>query len=648
MRETAPFGSWKSPFTPELLTSGSVGLSSIEADAGENSTTLYWTESRPWEKGFTFIVCRTPDGTVSDLTDATYNVRSRVHEYGGAPYTVDNGDVWFSNAVDNRVYRIRHGGKPAALTKPSKAVFADFVVDRRHNRLICVKEDHANDSEPTNSIVSIDLSNGSVTDLVTGSDFYAFPRLSPDGGQLSWIEWDHPNMPWDGTRLLAAILDANGQANDPLTIAGGPDESIFQPSWTETGSLVYASDRSGFWNLYRVDSEERHFNAEADFGLPMWQLGMCTYAHLSDDRLICSFAQNGDWRLATLDTGSGNLQPLDVHWVTFNAIRATSDRVWFIGGRADAPEELVELDISSGEFTVIRPSATLSMPVESISTAQPISFKTSGNNTAHAYYYPPASAEFEGQAGEKPPLIVKSHGGPTGQATRALSLKIQYWTSRGFGVVDVNYGGSTGYGRDYRRRLDGNWGITDVDDCVNAAQYLAAQGAVDPDRMIITGGSAGGFTTLCALTFRDTFKAGCSSYGIGDLEALARDTHKFESRYLDRLIGEWPKNAAVYRDRSPIHHLDGLSCPVIFLQGSEDKVVPPNQAESMVEALDEKGLPVAYILFDQEGHGFRQAENVKRALEAELSFYAQIFGFDPADPIEPVQIRNLSQEGRHD
>ncbi len=642
MRETAPFGSWKSPFTAELLTSGSVGLSSVETDTGEDGTTVYWTESRPSEKGFTFIVCMTPDGAIKDVTDAAFNVRSRVHEYGGAPYTVDGGDIWFSNAVDNRIYWMRPGKKPAPLTKPSKAVFADFVVDRPRNRLICVMEDHANNAEPSNSIAAINLSDGSVSELVSGADFYAFPALSPDGSQLSWIEWDHPNMPWDGTRLLAAILDEAGAANDPLTIAGGPAESIFQPSWTQAGSLIFASDRSGYWNLYRVDTEERHFNAEADFGLPLWQLGMRSYAHLQNGSLICSFAQNGNWRLATLDTESGSLQPLDVRWVTFGSLQAAGDRIWFIGGRADAPEELVELDAASGAFTVIRPSATLSMPAGSVSIAQPISFPTSDGNLAHAYYYPPANASFEGPAGEKPPLIVKSHGGPTGQATSALSLKIQYWTSRGFGVVDVNYGGSTGYGRDYRKRLDGRWGVTDVDDCVNAARYLAEQGAVDPDRMTITGGSAGGFTTLCALTFRDTFKAGCSSYGIGDLEALARDTHKFESRYLDRLIGEWPKDAAVYRDRSPIHHLDGLNCPVIFLQGSEDKVVPPNQAESMVTALNEKGLPVAYILFDQEGHGFRQAANVKRALEAELSFYAQIFGFEPADPIEPVQIENLS------
>lgn len=641
MRKTAPFGSWTSPYTADLLTSGNVGLSSIEIDVSETATTVYWTESRPWEKGYTFIVGKASDGTVEDVTDAGFNVRSRVHEYGGAPYTVHDGDIWFSNAVDNRIYRTRLHEKPVALTNQSNVVFADFVVDRPRNRLICVQEDHSADAEPVNSIVAVSLSDGSVSNLASGADFYAFPKLSPDGGQLCWIEWDHPNMPWDGTRLLAAILDDNGNVTEPLTIAGGPRESIFQPSWSDKGSLIFASDRSDFWNLYCIDSEEHHFKADADFGLPLWQLGMSTYAHLTNDYLICSYAQFGDWHLATLDTQSGKLQPIDVQWITFNSIKAHEDVVWFIGGRVDAPEELVELDTKTGRFSVIRTSATLSVPAESISQAHSISFETTNGNQAYALYYPPANAEFEGPDGEKPPLIVKSHGGPTGQATRALSLKIQYWTNRGFAVVNVNYGGSTGYGRKYRQRLDGDWGVTDVDDCVNAARYLANQGVVDPEKMIITGGSAGGFTTLCALTFRDTFKAGCSSYGIGDLEALARDTHKFESRYLDRLIGEWPKDAGLYRERSPIHHLDGLNCPVIFLQGSEDKVVPPNQAESMVNALNAKGIPVAYILFDQEGHGFRQAANVKRALEAELSFYAQIFGFEPADSIDPVAIENL-------
>lgn len=641
MPKTAPFGSWTSPYTAELLTSGNVGLSSVELDANENNTTVYWTESRPWQKGYTFIVSKAPDGTIEDVTDAGYNVRSRVHEYGGGPYTVHQGNIWFSNAIDNRIYRTRKNEKPVAITKPSTAVFADFVVDHMRNRLICVREDHSDGSEPINSIVSINMANGSVSCLASGADFYAFPRLSKDGGQLCWIEWNHPNMPWDGTRLFAAILDQDGNAIEPLKIAGGPKESIFQPSWSDEGSVVFASDRSGFWNLYRIDSEEHHFKAKADFGLPLWQLGMSTYAHLKNDRLICCYAQVGDWQLATLDVQFGNLQPVEVPWVTFNSMKANDDLVWFIGGRADAPEELVELNTSTGQYSVIRTSATLSVPAASISQACTISFETTNENQAYALYYPPANAAFECPDGEIPPLIVKSHGGPTGQATRALSLKIQYWTSRGFAVVDVNYGGSTGYGREYRQRLDGNWGVTDVDDCVNAARYLADQGYVDPQRMIITGGSAGGFTTLCALTFRDTFKAGCSSYGIGDLEALARDTHKFESRYLDRLIGEWPKDAGLYRERSPIHHLDGLNCPVIFLQGSEDKVVPPNQAKSMVKALNGKGLPVAYILFDQEGHGFRQAANVKRALEAELSFYAQIFGFEPADIIDPVVIENL-------
>lgn len=643
MLETAPYGAWTSPITPERLTQGAVSIGLIAADGGA----LYWTEMRPWEGGRTTLMRRGGDGEAREVTPAPFNVRSRVHEYGGAPFCAADGRFWFVDGNDGRIYTGSPDDAPRAVTRgvgaSDRRSFADLVHDPAHQRIIAVCEREVPGSEPENTLVAIEA-DGTVTPVAQGADFYAFPRLSPEGDALVWIEWDHPNMPWDGTRLMIAPVQADGSLGPSVQIAGGPDESVFQPAFAPDGELYFVSDASGHWNLYRAGDGHRHYAAEAEFGLPLWQFGMSTYAFLGPDAVLAAHARDGDWSLVHIDLKTGAMTPRPGPWVTFNWLTGDGQgRVWFSGGYADRPEALIELNAADeGDVsgTVVKRTADIDdVPREGISVAEEISFESGGRLT-HAYFYPPANAGFAAPEGALPPLIVKGHGGPTGQTTRDLSLKIQYWTSRGFAVVDVNYGGSAGYGRAYRRRLNREWGIVDVEDCVNAALHLAETGRVDREAMAITGGSAGGFTTLCALTFHDVFKAGCSAYGIGDLVALTRDTHKFESHYPDCLIGRWPEEAEVYRARSPINHTERLSCPVIFLQGADDKVVPPNQAEEMVDALRAKKLPVAYILFEGEGHGFRKAENIKRALEAELSFYGQVFGFEPAGPIEPVKIEN--------
>ena len=644
MPTIAPYGSWKSPITPDLIVQDSVGLGSVQLDGDD----VYWVEMRPHEGARNVIVRRTPDGSTSDVTPPPFNVRTRVHEYGGLCFWVSGGVVYFVNYADQRVYRQDPDEQPSPITPEGVDLrFADGMIDPHRNRLVCVREDHRETvSEAVNTIVAIDLARGGEGDvLVSGTDFYGYPSVSPDGSTLAWLSWNHPNMPWDHTELWTADISEDGTQGQATQVAGQPGESIFQPEWSPDGVLYFVSDRTGWWNLYR--RRDGHIEAiaptRAEFGVPAWTLGARTYAFESADRIVCQYVENGIWNVATLDTHTSELKPIETPYTEMSRgdIKASPGRVVLEAASASLPNALLTLDPDTGETNTLRESR--SVPVEEgyISTPRPIEFETTGGRTAHALYYPARNMDFAGPEGERPPLLVVSHGGPTSCATTSLDLSYQFWTSRGIAIVDVNYGGSTGYGTQYRRRLNGQWGIVDVDDCINAALHLVREGEVDGDRLIVRGGSAGGYTTLASLTFRDVFKVGASYYGISDLEALAKETHKFESRYLDSLIGPYPECCDLYVERSPIHHTDRLSCPIILMQGLEDEVVPPNQAEVMVEALRNKRLPVAYLAFEGEQHGFRKPENVVRSLEAELYFYSRILSFDLADEIAPVEIENL-------
>lgn len=649
-QHVAPYGAWKSPITSDLITSQSIRLGGGTFDGEE----VYWLEGRPAEAGRYVIVRRTPDGTTHDVNPPPFNARTRVHEYGGGAVLADHGVVIFSNFADQRLYRIAPDGAPEAITPEASLRYADCIVDPARNRLICVREDHSEEAlaehgEAVNTITAIAL-DGSARDngagqhiLVSGNDFYATPRLSPDGHTLAWLTWRHPNMPWDGTELWIAEVQPDGSLANAVLVAGGENESIFQPSWSPDGRLYFTSDRSGWWNLYRLDNgdTERLIAMEAEFGAPQWVFGISTYAFESAGRIICTYTKDGIDYLASLDTITKTLTTLDTPYTSIGGIRAAPGKVLFGGASPTQAAALVLLDLTTGEQTILKRANAIEIDPGYLSTPQPIEFPTTGGLTAYGIFYPPHNQDYAAPEGEKPPLLVLSHGGPTGATSSALKLGVQYWTSRGFAVLDVNYGGSAGYGRAYRERLNGQWGIVDVDDCANGARYLAEQGLVDPARLAIRGGSAGGYTTLCALTFKDVFHAGASHFGVSDLEGLATDTHKFESRYLDGLIGPYPERRDLYVARSPIHHVAQLNCPVIFFQGLEDKVVPPSQAETMVEALRAKGIPVAYLPFEGEQHGFRRAENIKRALDAELYFYGRIFGFELADSVEPVEIENL-------
>jgi dipeptidyl aminopeptidase/acylaminoacyl peptidase len=648
--DVVPYGAWPSPITSDLIVAETIRLGSALLDGDD----IYWLEGRPSEAGRNVIVRLSADGAVEDVLPAPYNARTRVHEYGGAAVTVDEGVIIFANYRDQRLYRIRRGEAPEALTPPAALRYADCVVDRARGRLLCVREDHREAAGVANTIVAVSLDDGADQEvLVAGSDFYAAPRLSPDGMQLAWLSWQHPNMPWDGTELWVAELDAGGKCAHPRLVAGGSDESIFAPSWSPDGVLTFASDRNGWWNLYRWEGEGDSgtlrclVEMEAEFGQPQWIFGLTTYAYRSADEIVCTYTHDGTDRLARLavrgaHAGSSPLTAIETPFTSIDGIAMGDDpdRLVFRGGAPRRASALVALDLSTGSYEIIKRSARLDLDTGYLSMPEPVAYP-SEDRTAYGLFYPPANKDCIAPDDELPPLLVFSHGGPTGASSSSLDLRIQFWTSRGFAVLDVNYGGSTGYGRHYRNLLRGRWGIVDVEDCANGALRLVAEGRVDGDRLAIRGGSAGGYTTLSALTFRDVFHAGASHYGVSDLETLARDTHKFESRYLDRLIGPYPERRDLYVARSPIHHLQHLNTPVIFFQGLEDQIVPPAQAEVMVTALREKGVPVAYLAFEGEQHGFRSSEYIKRALDAELYFYGRIFGFTPADEIEPVVIENL-------
>jgi dipeptidyl aminopeptidase/acylaminoacyl peptidase len=642
MAKRAGYGTWTSPITAAAITAGQVGLAQPRLDRGCS----YWLEARPQEAGRTVLVRRTPEGVRRDLTPAPFNVRTRVHEYGGGAYAARDGVIVAVNFADQRLYRLEDGAAPRALTPASdgKLRYADLEPDLARGRVLAIREDHRAAGEAVNTVVALALAGGDDGRvLVEGHDFFSSPRLSPQGDRLAWLSWDHPDMPWDATTLWSAEITADGGLRAVRQVAGSEREAIVQPAWSPDGRLYFVSDRSGWWNLYCAqDGAVRPVCPKsAEFAEAAWAFGMRWYGFLDAATILACFSEDGRWHLGTIDVAAGRLHRLDLPHTELSGLAVEAGRAIFRAGRPDAPAAIVLLDPASGRVSELGRAGDL--PVDPAYLAAPESIRCASADGAvtHAFYYPPANPDFNAPSDEAPPLIVKSHGGPTGSTSAELRLANQFWTSRGFAVCDVNYGGSTGYGRAYRERLNGRWGEVDVADCVAAGRALVADGRADARRLAITGGSAGGYTTLCALTFHDVFRAGASHYGVSDLEALARETHKFESRYLDRLVGPWPEAAVLYRARSPIHHVERLSCPIIFFQGLEDAVVPANQAELMVEALRRKGLPVAYLAFEGEQHGFRRAETIQTVLHAELAFYGRIFGFTPADGLADLIIENL-------
>ncbi len=641
MPQIAPYGSWKSPITSEAIAASSNRLEDVVIDGDA----IYWSEQHPNEKGRYAIERWTPDGAIHELLPAPWSARTRVHEYGGAAFTVVDGTIYFVNDADQRVYQLVVEGDNIPLTPASDIRHADFTFDQTHNRLIAVREDHTTGAkEAVNSLGTIPL-DGSLTGevLVGGHDFFATPRVSPDGRQLSWLSWDHPNMPWDGCELWVGTFGADGSIENARLVAGGTKESIFQPSWSLDGTLYFVSDRTGWWNLYR-DSDngpEIVFADDAEFGQALWVFSLTKFGFLDEGRVATAYFKGGRWQLGTIDLETQTLDPIDLPSTMISSVHAHDGVVVFEAGSPVEPSTLVRLDVDTGKLTKLRTTTDQEFERGYISVPGSIAFPTTDGKRAFGYYYPPQNKDFVAPEGELPPLIVQSHGGPTSATSTAQRAQIQYWTSRGFAVLDVDYGGSTNYGREYRERLNDNWGIVDIDDCVNGAQHLIDEGMVDPERLIIQGWSASGYTTLSALAFRDFFKAGVSYFGIGDLEAMALDTHKFESRYLDGLIGPYPEAIERYKERSAIHYVDNINVPLLIFQGDEDKIVPPNQAQMMYDAVNAKGMPVALVVYEGEQHGFRKAENIRHSLDGSLYFFGKVFGFEPADDVPAIEIANL-------
>ena len=645
-REVAPYGAWRSPISAERVAEAGVRLSEpfVEGD------TVTWREARPAEGGRAVLVRADPWTLPVDLTPEGFNIRDKVHEYGGGHYAVHGATIFFVEFADQRLYRQEPGREPAAITPaptiPGGDRFADMSISPDGRLIACIRERHDGEGLPTNEVVVLPADGSEAPHVVaSGRDFYACPRFAPDGTDLLWLEWGFPQMPWDGTELRVAPFHGDGVLGAPRRVAGGPTESVFQPAWAADGRVHFVSDRTGWWNLYREepDGAQTHLTPlEAEFGVPLWQFRYTTYAFLADGRIVCAWRRDGVHHLGMLDPETSELIELDLPYSCFDPpyLDADGTRVAFIASSPTEPPQVVTLDVATRAVDVLRVSEDVGIDPRFLSVPEPVVFPTEGG-TAFAYHYPPTNPDFAAPEGELPPLMVRAHGGPTGETTPELDLEIQYFTSRGFAVVDVNYGGSSGYGRPFRERLYGRWGVVDVVDCIGAARSLVEREMADPDRLVIEGGSAGGWTTLCALTFHDTFACGTSYYGVTDLESFATFTHKFELKYTDALVGPWPEAADQWRARSPARHADLLSRPVLVLQGLEDEVVPPSQAEIIVRALERRGIPHAYLGFPGEQHGFRKGETVVRCLQAELSFYGQILGFEPADELPPLEVANL-------
>jgi dipeptidyl aminopeptidase/acylaminoacyl peptidase len=663
---TIPFGAWPSPLTLDVLVEGAVGLSFPSLVDGK----AYWVEARPAEAGRQVLMRATPDGSgAEEVFGPEFSARTLVHEYGGLCYAVDGEVVYFSNYADQRLYRVRPGQAPFPLTAepptPRAVRFAAPVVTPDGRHVVAVRERHPDPDVPSgvvNDVVAVSTDGTSEpTVLLEGHDFFGHPVLSPDGRRMAWVTWDHPNMPWDESEVWSGELGQDRDGRPSVTsrrrVAGGPSESATEPKFSPDGSLVFISDRTGWWNVYAAapDGEPDRLLAamEHDLGAPDWVFGTSSFAVAHDGTILGTWFDGGLCRLGVWHPGAAHFVTIPAPLTEIAQLRADDDgrSVLAVAGSASEPPAVVRIGFPAPgaeggtPIEVVRTSRKRGVDESYLSLPEPVEFPTEGGLTAHGLFYPPRNADARGPEGERPPLIVSIHGGPTGMARTALNYGIQFWTSRGFAVVDVNYGGSAGYGRAYRERLRGKWGVVDLADCVNAARFLAGSGRADGDRLLIHGGSAGGYTTLCAATFTDVFAAGASYFGIADTTVFVEETHKFESRYTDGLFGPWPDTEEVYRDRSPVAHTERLATPLVIFQGLEDKVVPPDQAEIMVAALDARRVPHAYVPYEGEQHGFRRAENVRRTAEAELYFYGKVLGFEPADELEPVEIVHADRLG---
>lgn len=646
----APYGAWPSTISAARVAAGATPMSALQL-GGADGSDIFWLAGRPAEAGRTTLL-RYHGAHTEELTPAPFNVRTRVHEYGGGAYLVDGETVYFSHGADQRIYRLDASAPdaaPLALSQGGTHRFADFVLDRARQRLIGVRELHGDDdndshAQPVNTVCALAF-DGSETVLVHGADFYSSPRLAPDGRTLAWLSWDHPRMPWQGTTLWRATVGEDGTLSAPVQVAGGAEESICQPEWSPDGLLHFVSDRSGWWNLYRLSANGQHIEAlcpmEAEFATPHWTFGNNMYGFRSATEIICTYIEQGVSRLARLLPASGKLEAIANPYEEIRELRVANGYLAMLAGSPTIPLELARIDFTEEGVEILAQSITDLPDEANLSVPSNLRYPSANGRTVQAFYYAPCNAEVRAPEGTLPPLIVIGHGGPTGMAVNTLKLATQYWTSRGFGVLDVNYGGSTGFGRAYRDLLKGQWGVVDVEDCVAGARALVERGLADGERLIIRGSSAGGLTTLCALTFHDVFKLGASYYGVSDLQGLDQDSHKFESHYNAYLIAPQPEAAALYQARSPIHHTDKLKRPMIFFQGLDDKVVPPQQSEQMVEALRARGVPVAYVPLEGEGHGFRKGDNIIRTLEAELYFYQRLFGLHDAAAPAPVHIDHL-------
>jgi dipeptidyl aminopeptidase/acylaminoacyl peptidase len=648
----APYGSWASPLSAEALAAGGISF----ADLRSANERLYWLENVP-ARGGEVTLFSFDAGKVAQVTPDGANVRTRVHEFGGAPFILVGDTVYYSQLSDQRLYELKRGGIPTPVTPPNYR-YADCITlpaaAKSAAALLCVREDHTDPAHVRNALVRLLLPiAGAGEVLFADSDFVSYPRLSADGRRLAFITWNHPNMPWDATELKVAELTSTG-LKPAVVVAGGANESVLEPQWGGDGRLYFMSDRSGFWNLYAAGAAgpadvKAIWPRAAEFAAPLWSFGQANYVLLGDGRAVLCFRERGIARLAIVDLKEGTGRELNLPFVEFSHLtRVDSQHVAAIVGASRSPASIVSIDIASGKTTTLRTAGESPLHGASISVAVPIDFPSVHGRIAHAFYYAPTNPGFRPLPGTLPPLLALVHGGPTLQASPALRSSVQFWTSRGIAVVDVDYGGSSGYGRAYRQELNGNWGVVDVEDVIAAVRFLIGTRRADAARTAISGGSAGGYTVLVALSTSDVFRAGTDRFGVSDMTALARDTHKFESRYMDSLIGPLPQAQAAYDSRSPLNHLDGFKVPVLVLQGADDPVVPPSQSQRIVDALRTRHVPVAYILYPGESHGFRKPETIINSLQAELAFYGRVFGFEPADQLPPLTIEGLPAQPQGD